>query len=256
MKKILLLYSYYESTLTKINLEFFNNFGMYRTDDVSYNLIINGQTCSANLSDRWDSITKRENLGFDFSAWYEKLNTINLLKYNYFIFINDTVRGPFNEKRWIKKFLNLLNDQTKLSGISINCYIGPFVFPIPSPHVQSMLLCTDKKGLEIIYPSIINEYRLDKLQTIFQKEITLSKTILASGYNISCMLPGFNVDFRKLENCYINSNNGFSGDPWYPNAFFGNTIIPSDGIFFKTNRGLNEGLLQKMTDSQYKNKWY
>ena len=256
MKNILLIYAYYESNEAKINLEFFNKFGMYRTENVFYKLMISSQTCSVNLSDRWSSIQNRENLGFDFGAWYDGLQSVNINNFTHFIFINDTMRGPFKKKRWIKTLIELLDDKIKLSGISISCYIGPFVDPIPSPHIQSMILCTDRQGLDIIYPKVINEQRLDKIQTILQKEIITSKTLLDNGYNIACILSGYNYDFRKLENRLINSNNGHNGDPWYNHSFFGNTIHPYESIFFKTNRGVNPEILESLTIKQNKEKWY
>ncbi len=54
-------------------------------------------------------ILKRKNLGGDFAAWAYGLNKINIKLYDIFIFINDTVCGPFIP-RYIPKLFKLSND--------------------------------------------------------------------------------------------------------------------------------------------------
>ena len=117
-----------------------------------------------------------------------------------------------------------------------------------TPHVQSMLLCTDRVGLDVIYPSIINaNHDLTLLETVILKEIGASLAILKAGYNITCILKPFQVDYQIITNCYVNAYNGAKGDPWWNHAYFGRSLEPFETIFFKTNRGVTEDILEQAT---------
>ena len=257
--KVLVLYAYHESPGASTNLEFFDRFGLYRTNDITYCLIINGKTCSINLSNRWSKTVFRENEGYDFAAWNYGLENFDLSEYTHFIFLNDTVRGPFGDRHWIRTFLDLITDDVKLAGITINCHHGLYskYFDRETvPHVQSMFFCTDRVGLDLIRPKIINGEILDKVQTVIQKELGLSLTILDAGYNITCILPRYQVDFRNPDNQWLNSQNGTHGDVQFEGAYFGRTLHPIETIFFKTNRRINESSLTQLTEAQRKTSFY
>jgi len=270
--KVLVLYAYHETPHSKVNLEFFNRFGLYQTginqllpsgsqtEDVSYCLIVNGRFCTVPLSERWTKTIDRDNLGYDFNAWYEGLQAFDGGKeFTHFIFMNDTVMGPFGDRHWIKTFTDLLSDEVKLAGISINCHVDLYAKHhgrASVPHVQSMFLCLDRAGLELIFPRIINSEILGKEETVIKKELGLSLAILNAGYNISCILPKYQVDFRKEENQFINSDNKYHGDPQFRGAYFGRSLHPLETIFFKSNRGINEKGLQEMVAVQNQMKFY
>ena len=257
--KILVLYAYHESEGARKNLDFFNRYGLYRTSDVTYFLMVNGSRCSVRLSQRWSGVEFRENTGLDFGAWYHSLQRFDLNQYDYFIFINDTVKGPFKNKDWIRSFISLINDQNKLAGITINCVPGGFAAPYgrrTAPHVQSMLLCTDKIGLSILYPQVISPQMMDKSDTILYKEIGASMAILRAGYNITCILAPYQVDYRIESNCYVNVNNGYGGHPWGDRGYFGRSLYPLETIFFKTNTGTNPLSLRQAIEAQERHPWY
>lgn len=258
LNKKLVLYAYHESEESKINLEFFCKHGMY--EDAHYILIINGNECSVPINSKWNLTLKRENIGLDFGAWYCGLQAIDINNYNYFIFLNDTIRGPFynasnvgRNKYWIQTFINLLKqDKVKLAGLTINCYKGKeglrygysFI-----PHVQTMLWCVDREGLDMIYPSLINEKVYDKIETVSIKEIGISQKMIQHGYNISCILEPYQVDYTKENNQNINYNL-HDGDPWFNDGYFGSNIDPYESIFFKTNREVAPQLLELLTQHQ------
>lgn len=81
-------------------------------------------------------------------------------------------------------FCNLLSDKVKLSGLTINYY--PWDKVINSEHVQSMIFCLDKTGLDIVYNKIFNLkiedynriYKKSKRDYIIRFEIGLSKGII------------------------------------------------------------------------------
>lgn len=256
MSKYLCIYAYYEKESSKKNLEFFQRHGMKIRDRVTYMLIINGEKCTLDTS-MWDNVIKRENKGYDFGAWYDGLQNSKIDNFDYFIFLNDSIRGPFGNENWIQTFTGLLNERNKLAGITINCHIDGYnvAYQMPvTPHVQSMLLCTDRIGLNIIYPKIINDnHNLSLLETVILKEIGASLAILMAGYNITCILKPYQVDYQVLSNCFVNSYNGAKGDPWWNNAYFGRSLEPFEVIFFKSNRGVTEDVLEQATINMNRN---
>lgn len=254
--KVLLLYSYFETSRAKENLSFFNDYGMM--DDLEYCLIVNGGKCNVNLNNRWKKIILRDNIGHDFAAWNEALQSYNTKEFDYFFFINDTVIGPIGERYWVKIFLNLLDEKTKLAGISIHC-LNSFKYnklygtniEQDTCHVQSMFWVTDKIGLEIIKEKILEKTITNKNKLILEKEIGLSQEILKANYNITCVLPEYQHNYLK-ENPKFNIDNDFCGDPFFPKGYFGKNINPFQSIFFKNSRFITPELavlvsLQKQT---------
>lgn len=253
------IYVYYESSGAKRNLEFFNKYGLYETNNVTYLLVINGEKCSVNLSERWSIIKHRVNEGYDFAAWKEGLSFVDIDKYKYFIFMNDTVCGPFVDRHWIRTFTEMLNSEVKLAGISINCHTelySKYHNRKSVPHVQSMFWCTDRIGLEIVQEKIFSLENMDKEKTVIYKELGLSLAILNAGYNITCILPKYQVDYRLPENQFINSQNGAYGDPQYPGAYFGRSLHPLETIFAKANRHVNDQVIENLIKIQSEMKFY
>ncbi|SHO33463.1 Protein containing Rhamnan synthesis F domain [Cedratvirus A11] len=246
----LVIYSYFETFSSKANLEFFNNYGLYEKQDTDYCLVVNGGICTVNLSPRWNLTVLRENKGHDFAAWKQGLDAFKLEDYDYFVFLNDTVVGPLGERHWIKTFTQRLDQETKLCGISINClHVEKFNLYNPKtplsgkvcPHVQSMLWCTDRLGLEIVGPLLSDDTVYSKDELVAKKEIGLSQAFLSSGYNITCILPPYQVDYRSKEH-FLNTFNGRDGDVFFPQAYFNKDIDPLQSIFFKNKRYTPEKL--------------
>jgi hypothetical protein len=103
------------------------------------------------------------------------------------VFINSSCRGP-EEKEWLEKYKKLFykNKETGISGISINSHhISEFY-----PHVQSFLIYTNMSVLDSVFPfGFLGENgskQLDKKDLIELGELGISKSILDSGYGISC----------------------------------------------------------------------
>jgi hypothetical protein len=237
---LLLLYVYKESFRAKINLSFFNKFGMYRKD-VEYCLIINGGECSVELNDRWKRKILRENVGYDFGGWKEGLESYDE-KFDYYFFVNDTVLGPLGDRHWMQTFIDRLDETTKLCGISINCFkyeaakrFFPHIKDKNLTHVQTMIWCTDNVGIEIV-KKIFEKSSSNKEDVIINKEVKLSVEFLKQNYNITCLLPPYQLDHRGAEGHKLNENNRASGDVWHKNCYFGRNVHPLQSVFFKTNR--------------------
>jgi hypothetical protein len=123
--------------------------------------------------------------------------------YDYYIFINSTVRGPFfpvyakNKLTcWPDLFSSKLNDFTKLVGpiISIN--------DIDCPTVDDSFLMTDSVGFNLII----------KDGTLLANP---SKIILENNYNIGCLLYKYrDIDFTKTLNIIYKDEGNPCGNPY------------------------------------------
>ena len=146
----------------------------------------------------------RDNNGFDFGGWSEALLLDNLyLKYDYFIFVNSSVSGPFMANypnhKWTDVFINGLKDNVKLFGSTINTCCEPLEYS----HVQSYIFSMDKQTLEYLIECeifTVKKYTQTLVETIFEKEILMSRKIIEKGWNIGSLLKYYEgVDFTFKE---------------------------------------------------------
>ena len=251
--KLCCLYAYYEKDeLYKNNFKYFLENGIL--DNVDYYIIINGK-CTVEIPEKTNIIIyKRENKGYDFGAYSYGLNRIDK-EYSYYFFINTSVSGPYlrdNRKPWTKYFLDLFKKNVKLVGTTINIFsVDKFnLYNLkdiykknkPFSHVQTMFFCIDSEYLNYLKSiDFFNEDDINNMsqieEIIAKKEIGLSQHALNNGWNINCILPYYkDIDYIKLDKD-INPTSE-TGDPYYKNAYFGNTISKYDVIFYKNNRDL------------------
>jgi len=97
---------------------------------------------------------------------------------------------------------------------------------------------------------------MDKGNTIIYKEIGASMAILNAGYNITCILTPYQVDYQIPANCFINSYNGILGHPWGRGKYFGRSLTPEETIFFKVSTGTNPQALRRAVQLQSRVTWY
>lgn len=249
------IYSYYEKNdLYKNNFKYFLDNAIL--NNVDYYIIINGQ-CSIKIENKYNlKVYYRENKGYDFGAYSYALKKINK-SYNYYFFINTSVCGPYlkdSSKKWTDCFLELFNNDTKLVGTSINIWTHKSVENIynlkdiykkdePYTHVQSMFFCIDNEALQFLKNvNFFDEEEMNNSKDIeyiiAYKEIGLSQILLENNWNINCILSKYkNIDYRILDKDI--NNTSLTGDPYYKNRYFGNTIDKYEVIFFKNNRSLD-----------------
>ena len=244
------IYVYKESEGSKKNLQLFLDNGVLEKDDIFYTFAINGKTLSAPIPKSQNiKIIKRENIGHDFGAWKECLAALEAenMIFDRYIFMNDTVAGPFlpryiKSKRWYKMFCRLLSSKVKLSGLSINS--DPWNLGKPDmQHVQSMMFCTDRIGLKILKKKIFCHdaiefqkiYNNGRKDFIVKFEIGMSKAILEQGYRIAALYIA-----DKLKNK--------TGDIWGDGKYFGTTMNPFETMFIKANR-ISSPVIDLYTDS-------
>jgi len=247
VNKLCVIYTYYEKDETyKENFNFFLKYGLY--SEVDYYIIING-TCSIKLPTLKNVfIHHRDNIGYDFGAYSYMVHKLTK-KYDYYFFINTSVKGPFlkNKKKWYEPFIELFKPNVHVVGTSINictikdiCIYDGYKKKV-NPHVQSMFFCIDHKYFnELKHLHFFDEEKINKMsftEVIQQQEIKLSEIAIKKGYNINSILSKYkDLDYTQItKNINPTSKNG---DPYYKHAYFGESIDPYEVIFFKTNRGI------------------
>jgi len=178
-------------------------------------------------------VVYRENKGHDFGAWSEGL--LNRSQdYDYYICVNSTADGPYYKGDWTQVYTKPLTNDLRLFGSTINCCTGPWCKQFPywsGPHVQTYIFSLTHETMLYLSSSIfsLTEYTSDKIQTVFEKEIGMSKKIFDQGWNIGCLLPRYrNTDFRS-------TNYNWLDDLMYP-AYENMYWKRTDLVFIKGNR--------------------
>jgi hypothetical protein len=191
----------------------------------------------------------RENMGYDFGAYSHVIGKMRK-RYDYYFFMNTSVRGPFlrdeDKRPWTLHFIELLGENTRVAGTSINIYSGTLDGTLDMygkknvySHIQSMFFVMDHQLFSFLKRrDFFNESEINKMDlwsVVVNKEIGLSQITLAEGWNISSIFPRYRrLDYRTLDHD-INPTS-VAGDPYFQGAYFGGTIDPYEAIFFKNNR--------------------
>jgi hypothetical protein len=232
--KYLVMYAYHETPAAKINATFFCKHAVFDRPDVDYILVSQSVSPTIEIPQtrNFKTIVKRRNDGLDFGAWSIGLRGVNLSDYTKFIFINDTVRGPFFPAfayeeligDWYRIFCKKLDDKTKLVGATINNLAS---HPEMGRHVQSMAFATDIVGMRIFMDAGIFDYiqcvqlSRNKKTFILKREIYMSKLILANNF--------------QIDELYVRASRLQGNDIHY--LYSGNRRLnPLEVMFIKTNR--------------------
>ena len=269
--KTLITYSYFERSdpIVRENLEFFLKFGLLENNTYDYVFAINGGNCSVEIPEHSNlTVIKRNNTCRDFGAYSASLYTVNPDSYDYFIFINDTCRGPFiptyvpTRVNWVEMFLDKLDHQVKLVGPTwfrhnlsyiIKKESLPNGFTCIPPgsdnsglenwfkaffgedfgelsHIQTMAFGTDRLGLDLARSSGI--FNLNRSEGSRESIIRNNEIGLSR-----CILDnGYKIRPFQLSQF----TNVFHEDIHKTDAYFGTTLNPFDVMFIKTNRINNQ----------------
>lgn len=183
----------------------------------------------------------RENIGFDFGGWSDALLMEEIYKkYDYFIFVNSSVVGPFIpsycKEKWTDIYVNGLQNNVKLFGSTINAE------PRHRMHVQTYIFSMDKDTLQYLIDCevfSVQKYVKTFWEAVFQKEVLMSRKILENGWNIGSLLPLYKgVDFTFSSKRLDEYNITFLGDVMF-NHFKGVVWNENDVVFVKGNRGID-----------------
>jgi len=216
---------------TELVKKFINN-ALFQDKHVDFVFVCNNQIEFA--VPEYVKVIYRENKGHDFGAWSEGL--LNRTQdYDYYICVNSTVDGPYYKGNWTTLYTEALTDDMRLFGSTINCCTGPWCKQFPywsGPHVQTYIFSmTHETMLYLSAEGIfsLTNYTTDKIETVFKKEIGMSKKILDKGWNIGCRMYRYKyTDFRS-------TNYNWLDDLMYPeyeNMYWKKT----DLVFIKGNR--------------------
>jgi hypothetical protein len=253
MTKTVVIYHYYEKDSSyRDNLLHFLSFGYSKSID--YLIVIAGKH-SINLPTAENiSYIFTENLNNDFGGYCHAINNVlKTSKYDFFFFINSSVRGPFltarDKKEWTEYFIEQLQLDTGIVGSTINilspsspCAIGyaeKYSHSINYSHVQTTSYLLPKKTLlHLMKEGFYNSTGiLDKENAIRDYEVRLSQLIKDQGWNLRSLLPEYNnLDYR-IAHEDINPTSDH-GDPCFKDSYFGRTAHPNEIIFIKTNRAI------------------
>jgi hypothetical protein len=241
MTKSVIIYTYFQSSVSDYNLKFFVEKELQYRENIDYIIVINGFNYDdkniyfPNISNL--TIIPRENIGYDFGGYNCGLEYIQLnnKKYDYYFFMNGGVFGPilphyFIDSHWSTVFIKKINDIVKLVGTTIVC-LPPWDMGGFGPKVEGFFFMVDQIGLDLLQnqQTIFCDHS-NKCDAIVKGEYGLSNCILKHGYSIDCMLRKYqNIDWRDPNNYHMNDYI----HPSKKNSFYGNSIIPYEVIFYK-----------------------
>jgi hypothetical protein len=192
MSKTLVSYVFH---IYNSRVHYFINNSIFESENIDFLIICNDKNINFNYPTFSNvNVIKRDNIGYDFGGWSDGI-LINELykKYDYYIFANSSVIGPFLKPhfsgKWTDIYINGLSEQNcKLFGSTINTIKIPHVFA----HVQSYIFSTDREALDyLIEEEIFTTHKYSKsiYEAVISKEILMSRKILDKGWNIASLLP-------------------------------------------------------------------
>lgn len=133
----------------------------------------------------------KENLGRDFSSYYEMLNVIKnqLNEEDYIFFQNRSAYGPFQEN-WYLRFIKQIHreENIALCGSTISFRDHPIRSNrLDLPHVQTYSFFTMGKYIKMIADDFPGLKATTRLEAIYNGEIEFSQFFLKKGYAITCI---------------------------------------------------------------------
>ena len=237
--KSVIIYTYFASPSSDLNLQFYVNKELTYKNNIDYIIVINGHSYNEKIKfPNLENVTilKRDNIGYDFGGHNCALEHIKETgkQYDYYFFMNSGVIGPivphYLEQHWTTLFIKKINDRVKLVGTTIVC-LPHYDSGGYGPKVEGFFFMVDTIGLELLKKeqTIFCDHT-NKFSAIVNGEYGLSNCILKNGYTIDCMLPKYqNIDWTNVNNYTLNNNR----HPSRKNSFYNYSINPYDVIFHK-----------------------
>lgn len=245
-KRIAVVYHYYEKDdVYRDNLKYFLSVAI--VDSVDYFFILS-EGVSLILPQR-DNIKyiESENFNNDFGGYAKFVKDFFDESYNFFIFINSSVRGPFLpfylQDSWVDVFTSKLVGDTHLVGSSINILPESSSFSSrfnqrfggnpPYVHIQTTAYALTLEALKhLVSIGFYNvSHKLTKDEVILSYELRLTQEIVKNRWDFCSIIPQ-----DVSGDCFNFSAK--SGDVLFKDGFYGRTISPFEVVFIKTNRDM------------------
>lgn len=256
--RVCVFYHYYEKDHSYLdNLLHFINFGIHEQAD--FFIIVSGGECSDLGLEQIPNIriVQAPNRNYDYGGYsYVLRRFVDVLDYDYFFFVNSSVRGPFippyllHERPWFEYFIDKFGDDVGLVGGSINIlkkesrhsrnYSHYYGEASSLAHVQSSVFTLSQQALQYLLERGFFDPNVSwtRDEVISKYEIRLSRLLVEAGYNIKCLLPEYNeLDYRLDIDIDLNCS-ARNGDGLHPGQYFGRTVHPYEIMFIKTARNL------------------
>ena len=266
--KTLIVYHFFHKDESYLeNLQHFLLMGYTTQND--YCILIAGETHAALPQASNIKYIKVENINNDYGGYCQLFSDhlTEIDQYEYYIFINSSVRGPFllpgSNETWLEKYLQKLDAHTGLVGGTI-CILDPKQYHSiryrkkwggnSSTHIQTMSYGMHKDTLRYLISSGFYDKKpkLPKDEVIEDYEIRLSQLVLEKSLNLKCLLPEYNQVNYVAPHQDINIRS-VAGDPCAIHSYFGRTLSPFEAMFVKTNRGIYPDIyLKQLAYSAYK----
>ena len=244
-----------DDSIYEENLYFFIELGLIDSSEYHFNFIINSEKGGEFIPKRKNiSVIKGHNKGYDFGAYKQSLDSVNLQDFNRFIFMNDTCRGPFipnyvpKSINWVEMFLHEMDDKVKLVGATwFNAEYDEFLQDVlkrpkgTNTHIQSWCFGMDKTALKILLKNkIFDTIGKDKWSLITEHEIKMSQILINSGY----IVKPFQLSREIEKHQDVNHND----------AYFKINLNPLEVMFFKVKSSGKGQLINPQVLKNY-TKW-
>ena len=253
-----ILYSYYETSQSIFNADFYSKFGIEKSSKIFYVIIINGNQCRIQFPNFKNLVILiRDNIGFDLGAYSGALNWLKNMNmvFKYYIFMNSTVIGPFlptyypktlhqfakqigvsiphgaESIHWSQIFTSKINEKVKLVGTTIAC-LSSIDAGGYGPKISGYCFATDEIGLNLLINNgTIFKNHETKFDLIMAK-YKITKVIMNASFNIDCLLYKYeNIDWKDEQNWKIYENT-------FPDRLDSNegiSVHPFEVVFHKWN---------------------
>ena len=203
---------------------------MDTSERVDYVIVVSGDICTPcrdtlpgilKKSSRrnWVKVLYKKNFGMDFAAYNTSLTWVQrqhrLTTYDYFVFINSSLRGPFMPK-WTPPGFHFtdalvlmfqLDERVKLAGSYITC-LPKERESMPGPIIESLFFAVDKESLQwLIDDGIFVPHKM-KYLTALSSEYSLFRSVSSRGGFLEGLSTRYakGIDWQQTKHHRCNDN--------------------------------------------------
>ncbi|QIN54287.1 putative polysaccharide synthesis protein [Cedratvirus kamchatka] len=232
-RKILVCYTFHEYN---DNVKYFIKHGYFEHDSIDFYFVVNGKI--DNLPQLPGKVIQRDNKGYDFAAWARAIyDDCNFEKYEEFVFVNSSVRGPFLpsycELNWVHVYCSHLSPEIGLVGSSVTAskeIKGRY-------FIQSYAYAMNKRALYFLLQKGFynkNFAAMNKVQLIINCEEQMSYILQSRGMGIK-PLHSSHHDRDFLVSPFAESYDLCFNPAHLRDNYYGMHIHPFEFIFLKYN---------------------